>query len=110
MLGFLKDVNTLNSGEVACSLAAMVAHPQALAKLERLVSDMPQCEEHMDRLLDEVACALHIAQWELMIACVARSVEEFNESLLTAHCELAQMLEMDREQYFRMVCDALPYT
>ncbi|WP_060477987.1 MULTISPECIES: hypothetical protein [Pseudomonas] len=104
MFEYLKDVRAPGCPEVACRLAAMVAHPYGLNKLERLMGDILIHADHREGRMCRVARQLHIAQWELEVICASRSVDQFNLALLAAHGQLASMLEMDWAEYCRLVC------
>ncbi|WP_457253539.1 hypothetical protein [Pseudomonas juntendi] len=103
MFEFLKDVRAPYCPDVACHLAAMVAHSYGLNKLERLMDDGVTPPVHREERMGQVARQLHIAQWELEVICGSRSVEQFSSALLVAHAQLATMLEMEWEEYCLLV-------
>lgn len=103
MFEFLKDVRAPHCPDVACHLAAMVAHNHGLNKLERLMDDVVTPLAHRDERMSQVARQLHIAQWELEVICASRSVEQFSNALLAAHGQLANMLEMEWGDYCSLV-------
>lgn len=108
MFEFLKDVRAPNCPDVACHLAAMVAHNHGLNKLERLMDDVLTPSAHRDERMSQVARQLHIAQWELEVICASRSVEQFSSALLAAHGQLANMLEMKWADYCSLVTAPRP--
>ncbi|MDF3172118.1 hypothetical protein P3C22_08625 [Pseudomonas sp. ER28] len=99
MFEFLKDVGAPHCPDVACHLAAMVAHSHGLNKLERLMDDVVTPSAHREERMSQVARQLHIAQWELQVICASRSVERFSSALSAAHGQLANMLEMEWGDY-----------
>ncbi len=108
MFDFLKDVRAPHCPDVACQLAAMVAHSHGLNKLERLMDDVITPSAHREERMSQVARQLHIAQWELEVICASRSVDQFNIALLAAHGQLASMLEMDWADYCSLVTAQRP--
>ncbi|PYY88716.1 hypothetical protein DNK59_08405 [Pseudomonas sp. TKO26] len=58
--------------------------------------------QHASRLFDEEARLRGMGTWELALSFIARTPQELSRMTLEAHREIAEMVDMDWDQYCQL--------